>query len=105
MTTPQKIKTPLDRHQIGNFGTIFDLIYDSKIYSKYLVNDSQILTATRKAAEVDEKKSREYMLSLIDTVTSLSEANRELRARFETLEKALTKVNAILIENQETSKQ
>jgi hypothetical protein len=93
MNKGQATETAIDRHMIGGHGPLLEFIEQSQRYGVrgWGVDDS--LQALKKAARLEDKGSRELILSLIDKLEQMREDSDELRKRFETTHKALVKIN------------
>lgn len=96
-----KKKTEIERHYIGGGGTIFEFLTSSESVGKWIWDQNNLVDCLKKVAKVDKKEDREFMLSLIETISNLDKSGIESRKRFTTLKTALEKINKALQESQD----
>lgn len=91
--TAKENKTVIEKHHIYSGVPLLGFVESSTRYGTSDTSTEQQNDYLKKAACIEDKKTREFALSLIRTIESMGKSGDELRKRFTTTHNALTEIN------------
>ncbi len=94
----EKLGTVLEKHHIGGQGNLLSFVDKSKEYGKWSCQEGDLMRLLKSIAECEDQEGRKLALTLYRKIELLVNDGVELRKRFDTTGKALTKINSTLKE-------